>query len=697
MGGNKMTSNKLLIIKQHEHKKGFDLRFKGRLILQHNMDDPCAILGLHEPNIQMHPRYVGFYKKIKNRVTQAYSLNQVVIEEITQNKSYKLKFGEELEIAINIVDKRLILEPKLLSGSREQWTHFSLKLIANAEEAIYGGGEQFSYLNLRGRNLRLWVQEPGFIKTKKSVLKYIIDFLIGAGGEWWTTYFPQATFVSSDNYYVHVESYAYGELDFRSKRYHQIRFNEIPARIILDVQDSAIKTLKSLTEYLGRQRPLPDWILDGLWLGIIGGLNESDPDSIQAKLAKAKAANVKVAAIWAEDWSGIRKFKAQTRLFWNWKYSQELYTDLPAYIEKLHAEGIRFLGYSNCFLMKDGEFYKEAEENGYLVKNHQGDTYDLRMYSFSAPMLDLTNPKTWEWFKGMIKEHMIGIGLDGWMCDFAEYIPTDAKIHDGSDPYKHHNEYPVLWAKINAEAVKEMGRDTGEDAIVFFSRSGNYNSTNYSPLTWAGDQSMSFALDMGLASTITSAVSWGFVGVGFTHADIAGELLLPWAKRTKELFMRATELSAFTLIMRTHESKGLSGWSWYSDQDTLDHFAKFSRVHAHLKPYLKNAIQEYSEIGTPVVRHPYLHYEKDLTFHKQKPRIIQYEFLLGRDLLVAPVYKKGAEKRKLYLPNDDWIHIWTGKEYQGGWITVDAPLWEPPVFFRKSSNYKDLFETLKDA
>jgi alpha-glucosidase len=687
----------MITIHQNKQKNGFNLRFKGRLILQHDIDNPCAILGQHEPNIQMHPRYVGFYKKIKNRVTQIYSLNQVVIEEITQNKSYILKFGEEFEIAIKISDNRLILEPKLHPESREQWTHFSLKITANSEEAIYGGGEQFSFLNLRGRNLPLWTQEPGVVKNKKSLAKYIADAAVGAGGEWWTTYYPQATFLSSDNYFVHVESYAYGELDFRNKNYHHIRFNEIPARIILDVQESAIKTLTSLTEYLGRQRPLPDWTLDGLWLGIIGGLNESDPNSIQAKLAKAKGANTRVAAIWAEDWSGLRKFKAQTRLFWNWKYSQDLYTDLPAYIEKLHTEGIRFLGYNNCFLMKDGDLYKEAEKNGYLVKNQQGETYDLRMYTFSTPMLDLTNPKTWEWFKGMIKEHMIGIGLDGWMCDFAEYLPIDAILHDGSDPYKHHNEYPVLWAKINAEAVEEMGRDGGEDAIVFFSRSGNYNTTKYSPLTWAGDQLMSFSLDMGLASQIVSAISFGFVGVGFTHADIAGELLFPWRKRTKELFMRATEFCAFTTIMRTHESKGLSGWSWYSDQETLDHFAKFSRVHAHLKPYLKNAIQEYTETGIPIVRHPYIHYENDPTFHKQKSRVIQYEFLLGRDLLVAPVYEKGAKKRKLYLPNDDWIHVWTGKEYQGGWITIEAPLWEPPIFYRKGTTYMDLFEILKDA
>jgi alpha-glucosidase len=317
------------------------------------------------------------------------------------------------------------------------------------------------------------------------------------------------------------------------------------------------------------------------------------------------------------------------------------------------------------------------------------------MFSFYAVMLDLSNPETYSWFKDLIKEHMIGAGLDGWMCDFAEYLPIDSQIYSQEDPFLHHNKYPVLWAQINADAIKEAGRDQGEKSIIFFSRSGNTGTSKVSPLIWAGDQNMTFWLDMGLAAAICAGISLGFIGIGQTHSDIAGEFPFLWLKRTKELFMRGTEYSAFTCIMRTHEAKGHSGWTLDSDQETLDHFAKFSRIHAHLTPYLQHAIEEYTSSGVPVIRHCYLHYESDPIFHAQKPRLLQYQYLLGRDLLVAPVYLKGKHNRKLYLPKDEWIHLWSGQAFHGGWITISSPLGEPPVFYRKQSPFISLFNTLK--
>ena len=61
------------------------------------------------------------------------------------------------------------------------------------------------------------------------------------------------------------------------------------------------------------------------------------------------------------------------------------------------------------------------------------------------------------------------------------------------------------------------------------------------------------------------------------------------------------------------------------------------------------------------------------------------EFLLGQDVLVAPVYEKGRTGRNVYLPKDAWVHLFTKKEYTGGTVAVDAPIGCPPVFVRKDS------------
>jgi alpha-glucosidase len=690
------NQNPSLIRFEFDNQK-FSLNFKGKNILSHNSQRACIQLSHNIPDFRMHPRSVSNYK-IKNHLSNHTPL--IRISKIEQEQdSILIEFEELIRLEINVVHNRLELTFNPLDKIKQNpnfYNHFSFSMPALDDEAIYGCGEQFSYLNLRGRCVPLWTQEPGFAKNH-SIYKYFGDLLMGAGGEWWTTYYPQAIFVSSRNYFVNVETYTYTELDFRNRNYHQLRINEIPKKIIIDVAESAPDLLNSLTSYLGRQRPLPSWIMDGVILGIGGGMDSSNEQSLPAKINRAKQKNTKIAAIWAEDWTGLREFKAQTRLFWNWKFSPTMYPNLPAYITQLKAEGIRFLGYNNCFLMYDSEIYEYAKDRGYLVKDKNGEPYSLTMFTFAAVMLDLSNPDCWNWIKSIIKDHMIGIGLDGWMCDFAEYLPIDGVVHSGTDPYLHHNEYPVLWAKVNAEAVHEMKRDSGQDAVIFFSRSGNFKTTQYSPLIWSGDQVMTFWLDSGLPAAINSAISMGFSGVGQIHADIAGEFGILWFKRTKELFMRWTEYGAFTPVMRTHEAKGHSGWTLDSDEETLAHFAKFSRIHAALLPYFEDAVKAYQESGLPIIRHPFIHYEEDTTFHLKKPRLLQYQYLLGRDIFVAPVIQKKSISRKLYLPNDQWIHLWSDREYSGGWVTIPAPIGEPPVFIRKASKFVDLFKMLKNV
>ena len=72
---------------------------------------------------------------------------------------------------------------------------------------------------------------------------------------------------------------------------------------------------------------------------------------------------------------------------------------------------------------------------------------------------------------------------------------------------------------------------------------------------------------------------------------------------------------------------------------------------------------------------------------------IQDAYLYGADLLVAPVWKTGEEERTVYLPKDTrWVHVWSGKAYEGGReATVPAPLGQPAVFYREGAAGEKLF------
>lgn len=75
----------------------------------------------------------------------------------------------------------------------------------------------------------------------------------------------------------------------------------------------------------------------------------------------------------------------------------------------------------------------------------------------------------------MIK-NLVEMGMGGWMADFGEYLPVDAVYHTGADPVQMHNQYPVLWAKLNYDVLKGTNR-LGE--IMFFMRAGGTGTLTF--------------------------------------------------------------------------------------------------------------------------------------------------------------------------------------------------------------------------
>ena len=159
--------------------------------------------------------------------------------------------------------------------------------------------------------------------------------------------------------------------------------------------------------------------------------------------------------------------------------------------------------------------------------------------------------------------------------------------------------------------------------------------------------------------------------------------------------MRWAEMSAFTSMMRTHEgNRPRQNVQYDDDPELLAHFAKMTRIYAHLAPYLRRLSQEASETGLPVQRPLFLHFEDDAETYA-----IQTSYLLGPDLLVAPVIAPGKSEWTTWLPaGAEWVHVWSGKVHAGGAdVTVAAPFGRPPVFYRKGSADSALFDGIVAA
>jgi alpha-glucosidase (family GH31 glycosyl hydrolase) len=188
---------------------------------------------------------------------------------------------------------------------------------------------------------------------------------------------------------------------------------------------------------------------------------------------------------------------------------------------------------------------------------------------------------------------------------------------------------------------------------------------------------------------VTGLLSSGLSGYSLNHSDIGGYTAIDSAllkyHRSKELLMRWTELAAFTAVFRTHEgNRPEVNHQIYSDQETLRHFSRFAKVYASWEPYRTELVREAAETGLPVVRHPFVTYPRDPEVYH-----LDYQFMVGSELMVAPVLDPGEDTVEVYLPAGRWVHLWTGKTYgsptEGIYETVRAPIGEPAVFFKEGS------------
>ncbi len=696
-----MTSDAFLLQLKLD-KDTLKIFFDGKEILKHSPSEPFVYAGSGTGKYRMFRGNFHITEHVKELAGLAdwelleSDTNRIVIRfsrDMGRGTQYRLDMTASVQagrLVLALTDQSILSAAIGYKHNKQvKPNRWRFHFYAQTEESVYGCGEQFSHFNLRGRSFPLWTSEQGVGRNKKSYVTWLADVAEGAGGDYYWTFFPQTSFVSSRRLWCYADCPAYSVFDFSLPDQHELYFWDLPSRIIIGSKASMLETIQDQSSFFGRQEKLPDWVMAGVILGIQGGT-----ETCEKKLTAARDAGVPVTGIWAQDWEGIRITSFGQRLRWNWEWDKERYPGLDRAIKTWAGKGVTFLGYINPYVLQDHSLFKEADPRGYLAKNAEGHTYLVDFGEFYAGIVDLTNPEAFNWFKGIIKRNLLGLGLSGWMADFGEYLPTDTVLYSPRSAELAHNEWPALWARCNYEAVQEWYREHPETQgqIVYFMRAGGPGSQKWCPLMWAGDQNVDWSEDDGLPSVIPAALSLAMSGHGLHHSDIGGYTTLFGMKRTKELFMRWAEFAALTPVMRGHEgNRPRDNWQFDSDGETLAHLARMGNFHRELLPYLRNLSEENALKGIPVMRPILLHYEDDpAAWH------IKDQYLLGPDLLAAPVLESLCNERQIHLPPGNWRHLWSGMVYEspspaGTECTVRAYLGEPPVFCRSGSPWENLF------
>ena len=142
---------------------------------------------------------------------------------------------------------------------------------------------------------------------------------------------------------------------------------------------------------------------------------------------------------------------------------------------------------------------------------------------------------------------------------------------------------------------------------------------------------------------------------------------------SRELYIRWLQVNVFMPSMQ------ISYVPWMYDEEVVQHSLAMTQLHAQHADTIIALARQTMVDGSPINRPVWWLDPSDET-----ALAIDDQFLLGNDILVAPVLDQGAVSRDIYLPVGEWKDGNDGTIITGPkWINnYEAPLFVLPYFIR---------------
>ena len=440
------------------------------------------------------------------------------------------------------------------------------------------------------------------------------------------------------------------------------------------------KALQSLSGLQGRHR-----------VPLQADLGPTLSRTVRVLSAEADDATSYEAKIW-DDIAKIDAFKLPVKgyVFEGWEILPR--ETSKTVIKALHDRNIRAYLYIRNYVGVDvanterPETFTEALQEGYVVNDAAG-----LPYLFGTPFgglgaaIDFTNPEAIAWWEGRIREMLVDLKADGFMQDFGEHIALDMHFFDGSTGETMHNHYPTVFHQTTRKIIDDIEAKTGRH-IFFWTRagySGRQGSSGFESSNFPGDETSDWSRASGIASLTTDMLSRGATGSYGYNTDIGGYFDFHVVAASAELYTRWSFWAALSPVFRVHNSSSNGvRMPWFYGEETLGHWRKAAELHLKAAPLMMRLWQEAQTTGVPPVRGLWVEYPKD-----ERARQEDQQWLLGPNVLVAPVVEQGASTRNVYLPQGCWKHVDTGAQFEGPRdVTVPAPIDSLPYFFKCGTN-----------
>ncbi len=520
----------------------------------------------------------------------------------------------------------------------------TLNLEIGPDETITGFGEQFGPLVKNGQQLVLSVQDA-----------------LGTGTG--LAYKPVPVWHSNRGLTGFVNTGTQMTADIGHVR---------PSVLSLTVPDTAMdlylivdpdpkKRLTAYTALTGRAH-VPDLWAFGYWMGRCRYHSAAEMLEVADGM---RARNVPCDVLHLDpDWLIVDRLN--TDFIWN----ETRFGDRAQFIEKLRERDVRLSVWELPYIDPISPRYPQARGAGYLLLDAAGEPVSIQKTPTPdgrpRGIVDFFNPAAVSWWQDLHRDFLAD-GVAVFKTDFGEAAPDTVAPSNGLPPEHAHNLFTLRYNGAVSDVLDEV---TGSRALVW-GRSAWAGSQRY-PGQWGGDAESTV---VGMQSTLRGGLSYALSAPGLWSHDIGGFF---GSELTPALYARWTQFGALSPLMRAHGLRPREPWE-YGD-DVLDIARSWVRLRYSLLPYLWQVAHAAAEHGWPMLRPLAMEFPDDPVAEH-----VDGQFLLGGDLLVAPVFADTPEpvSHLFYVPAGRWTDLITGQGLTGpAYVRVACPLDTMPVLAR---------------
>lgn len=242
-------------------------------------------------------------------------------------------------------------------------------------------------------------------------------------------------------------------------------------------------------------------------------------------------------------------------------------------------------------------------------------------------------------------------------------ICLNAKLGEGSK-YNHFDVHNIFsWSQSKA-TIKALRQASGERGFLI-SKSTYTSIGSYAGHLIAVNNSWT-----GLRNSIVSAIELSMFGVPLVGLDVGSAFELKSSSSKREVCIKSIQAASLMPLIRS----AIVMSELYLIRVALNERYK-------LLPYMYTKFYSSKKFGHPVVRGMFLEFPKD-----SKCLDIDGQFMLGSDLLIAPVLEPDKKEWSVYMPKGLWFDYYHGDQHRSDgehviWMNVTVV----PVFAKSGS------------